>query len=271
MGMGYLPNGEYTEIPEQWFPLIDFFIPGIKPWYEVSNYGRIYNKFTNRFIPQDYRENEYRSISLSFRDGTSRNFELHRVIALLYCWNGPDFDYSKDVNHLDGVKGHNWAWNLEWCTHKENLDHCINAGLMPLGEERDNSVFTNEQVENICRLISEGKSNKEIKDIMQMQEGNIFKLIQNIKNGHCWKHVSKNHDLSNAYTRGTFTNEDKDKIYSYFQSNGINNSYKKILDYIGYDYSNSDDSELKRLNANICYLRNKFSNENQNNNNIYQV
>ena len=42
--MGYLPNGEYTDIPEQWFPLIDFFIPGIKPWYEVSNYGRIYNK-----------------------------------------------------------------------------------------------------------------------------------------------------------------------------------------------------------------------------------
>ena len=270
--MGYLPNGEYTNIPEEWFPLTDFFIPGIKPWYEVSNYGRIYNKFTDRFIPQDYRENEYRAVSLSFKDGTSRNFELHRVVALIYCWNGPDFDYTKDVNHRDGVKGHNWAWNLEWCTHKENLDHCIDTGLMPLGEDRDNSIFTNEQVDIICRLISEGKSNKEIKDIMQIQEGNISKLIQNIKNGHCWKHVSKNHDFSNAKTKSMLTNEDKHKICTYFQYNGTDISYKNILDYIGYDYSDLSKDELSCLNSTICYLRKKFFKENKYQyDNVYQV
>ena len=257
--MGILPNGEYTDIPEEWFPLTDFFIPGIQPYYEVSNYGRIYNKMTNTYIPQRYDEFIYNIVSLGFTNGTRRNFEVHRVIALIFVYNGPDFDYSKDVNHKDGIKGHNWAWNLEWVTHKENLIHCINSGLMPLGEDRQNSVFTNQQVEQICELISIGKTNKEIENIMQLYDHNVPTLIQNIKNGHCWKHISKKYDMSNANKKEVFSIDQINKICEYFEKYGRNVKYKEILDYLNIDYSNMDNKKLNCLNSCICGLRNKKS------------
>lgn len=254
--MGILPNGEYTDIPEEWFPLTDFHIPGIQLCYEVSNYGRIYNKITKNFIPKRYDEFEYNVVSLGFRDGARRNFEVHRIIALIFVYNW-DFDYSKDVNHKDGVKGHNWAWNLEWITHKENLDHCINTGLMPLGEDRKNAVFTNDQIEEICRLISEGKTDTQIENIMKLPNHNIPKTVQNIKNGHCWKHISQKYDMSKAHSRFNFTTDDIHKICKYFEDHGRDVGYKEILRFMNIDYSNMDNKKLDCLNACICGLRSK--------------
>lgn len=36
---------------------------------------------------------------------------------------------GKEVNHIDGIKAHCWATNLEWLTKKENLDHAVDLGL----------------------------------------------------------------------------------------------------------------------------------------------
>lgn len=51
--MGFLPNGEYTNIPEEWFPLTDYHFPGILPGYMVSNYSRIYSKLTDAYLPKN--------------------------------------------------------------------------------------------------------------------------------------------------------------------------------------------------------------------------
>lgn len=254
--MGILPNGEYTDIVEDWFPLTEFHIPGIQPYYEVSNYGKIYNKLTGNFIPQVYNEFQYNDAGFAFRDGTRHNFRVHRVIGLVFVWNGPDFDYSKDINHIDGVKGHNWAWNLEWVTHKENMNHCIDTGLMPMGELRKNSAFTDDQIEMICQLISEGKTDTEIENIMQLPYHNIPKTVQNIKTGHCWNHISKKYDMSKKYSKYHFTENEIHKICKYFECHG-RVKYKEILDYMGIDYSAMSTKELGYLNSCICDLRNK--------------
>ena len=212
---------------------------------------------TNTYLPKRYDEFNYNVVSLGFRDGTRKNFEVHRIIALIYVYNGPDFDYSKDVNHKDGIKGHNWSWNLEWATHKENINHCINTGLMPLGEERNNSIFTNDQIKKMCELISQGKTNAEIEILMQLHNCNIPKTIQNIKNGHCWKHISKDYDLSNAHSKFKFTREEIHKICKYFEDNGRNVGYKEVLRYMNIDYSNMDNKKLDCLNSCICGLRSK--------------
>lgn len=130
---------------------------------------------------------------------------------------------------------------------------------MPLGEERENSRYTNEQIKLICKLISEGKSNTEIMKITGFPKHSIFKLIQNIKNGHCWKHISCNYDFSNAKNKNVFRDGQIHKICEYFQNNGTNCLYKNVLDYIGIDYSNISEKELDCLNAAICNLRTKKS------------
>ena len=157
-----------------------------------------------------------------------------------------------DVNHIDGIKYHNWIWNLEWNTRKENIDHAINTGLFNLGETRENSNITNDQANTICKLIQDGKSPSEIELITGIQ--GAAQISTNIKMGLSWKHISCNYDFSNAYSRFLFTDEQIHMICKAFELLGRDTSTKDILYMIKYDYSGKD---MKKLNAAICAYRNK--------------
>lgn len=71
----------------------------------------------------------------AFRDdGTSyimrcyKNTSVHRLVAL--TWLGAPPEGRKCVNHKDGIKTNNHYSNLEWVSHKENIHHAIDAGLI---------------------------------------------------------------------------------------------------------------------------------------------
>lgn len=184
--------------------------------------------------------------------------EVHRIIAMIFVFNPYIYYDDKQVNHIDGIKGHNWSWNLEWVTNKENMDHCIKTGLMTLGEKRKNSKFNNDQIEYICQLISEGKTDTEIKNLMNLNNCNVPKLVQNIKNGHCWKHISQNYDMSKSYKRRRFTDSEIHKICNYFELNKTANyNYKNVLEYIGIDWRKLDRKELNCIISCLSSIKNK--------------
>ena len=51
--------------------------------------------------------------------------QVHRLVARAFFGNKEGFD----VNHKDGNKQNNTISNLEWCTHKENMQHAFRTGL----------------------------------------------------------------------------------------------------------------------------------------------
>ena len=51
---------------------------------------------------------------------------LHRLLAITFI---PNPNGYRDVNHKDGDKLNNTLDNLEWCTHKDNIQHAVKAGL----------------------------------------------------------------------------------------------------------------------------------------------
>jgi hypothetical protein len=242
---------------EAWIPITNDIVPNIMSHYLISTYGRIYNQVTGNYLPQNrlYNKDKYITIHLSTYNG-SVCAQPHRLVAMVFLGCVEGYEHL-DVNHKDGIKYHNWLWNLEWCTKSENVQHAIRNDLFNLGETRDNSILTNDQANQICKLIENGLSANEIDKEMKLNNCDIKKIVQNIKNGHSWKHISKNYDFSNAYRKERFSEEEINKICRYFQDNGTSIGYREILKYLGYNDKAMDQKTLDVYNAAICGIRNR--------------
>lgn len=95
------------------------------PNYQVSNFGNIKNKKTNRLLKSKLgRDGRYLSVYLcnNEKENTQR---VHRLVAEAFLGKQPGLM----VNHIDGNKLNNRVENLEWCTAKDNNLHAIKNGL----------------------------------------------------------------------------------------------------------------------------------------------
>ena len=204
-----LPRGLEIIEQEKWATITDCIVSNIAPIYSISTYGRVYNSKTGNYLPQNifYNKDKYITISLSLLDGTHTFKQIHRLELETFIPIKNSDDY--EVNHKDGIKYHNWIWNLEWVTHKDNMIHAIDNNLFKFGSDRSNTVYDEQLIHYICNLISKGYSYKQVEKILGFD---CEKLYHNIKNGHCWKHISKQYDFSNAFKRSSLSNVEKDMI-----------------------------------------------------------
>ena len=74
-----------------------------------------------------------------------KTVRLHRAVAKAFI---PNPENLPEVNHIDGNKLNNHASNLEWTTHKKNMEHAYSTGLAKngFGDESSRSILTAEQV-----------------------------------------------------------------------------------------------------------------------------
>lgn len=110
-------------------------------------------------------------------------YRVHRLVAQYYIENK---DNKPFVNHIDGNKLNNHASNLEWVTHRENMDHAISTGLIKRGEENPTSKFTEEQVHSVCKLIQMGYRSNDIADTCRVP----VSLVSGIRAKVVWSHIS---------------------------------------------------------------------------------
>lgn len=94
------------------------------PKYFVSRDGSVYSARHNRLIRLRPRPNGkgYYHVMVG-----AREMYIHRLVALAFI---PNPDGLKQVNHIDGVKSHNNASNLEWVSQSQNLKHAYSMGLI---------------------------------------------------------------------------------------------------------------------------------------------
>jgi DNA-binding CsgD family transcriptional regulator len=115
------------------------YIEGTNEYYSVSDTGLIRSNsriitdslgrktaYPEKILELQINEFGYSSIKLSsaFR---SKRFLVHRLVAQAFI---PNPDNKPEVNHIDSNTGNSNVSNLEWVTHKENMEHASTQGRM---------------------------------------------------------------------------------------------------------------------------------------------
>lgn len=122
--------------------------------YEISNKGRIITKH-GKLSKAKIVENEYVGCSVVFEDGFLTG-GVHRAVAYAFIPNDDPIN-KVEVNHIDGIKHHNWVENLEWCTKEENQQHEVRVLKQRNGDKHYHNVVTEEQAIEIYNLCKEGE------------------------------------------------------------------------------------------------------------------
>lgn len=129
----------------------------LKPWYKLSNHGRVLRTKKNKsdLMPQTLCSGYH---IVQFRTASSGNLNeyTHRLVASTFVQN-IDPTILVEVNHIDGNRHNNYYKNLEWVTHEQNVDHAVRTGLAkgcpgkPVINLTTGEVFKN--ISEACRYL----------------------------------------------------------------------------------------------------------------------
>lgn len=104
--------------------------------YQISNYGRVKSVkrkvirgngreqlVKERLLKQAEKKNGYLYVVL-YKEGKMKHYLVHQLVAKHFIPNPNNY---KEVNHKNENKKLNVVWNLEWVSHKYNINYgtCI--------------------------------------------------------------------------------------------------------------------------------------------------
>lgn len=103
-------------------------VVGYEGLYLVSREGDVYSIKNKRLLSQKKYYNGtlnkkiYRMVRLcdKLSGRANKDYYVHRLVATAFI---PNPESKDEVNHIDGNPENNSVDNLEWTTHKENMNH----------------------------------------------------------------------------------------------------------------------------------------------------
>lgn len=98
-------------------------IKGYEGLYAVTSCGKVWSHRRTKYLSAHNGNSGYSQVIL-YKNGKAKAYSVHRLVAMMYI---PNPENKSCVNHIDENKLNNALNNLEWVTHKENINHgtCI--------------------------------------------------------------------------------------------------------------------------------------------------
>lgn len=142
-------------------------IEGLNGLYQISNLGSVrrlyrisksnrpikkgkYDAHLQPIIMKQYLSNYwYPSVCITINKQKFR-FKIHRLIAQAFI---PNPENKPCINHKNSIPTDNRIENLEWCTHRENMEHASRNNRFPerKGVMSARAKLTEYQVRRILR------------------------------------------------------------------------------------------------------------------------
>jgi len=112
-------------------------IPEYEGMYLVSSWGKVkslswHNTGKEQVLRPRIVGNGYVQVVLC-KGCKCENRYVHRLVAEAFISNSNNF---KEVNHMNECKTDNEVWNLEWCSHRYNINYgnCIRKHSRPVNQ-----------------------------------------------------------------------------------------------------------------------------------------
>lgn len=176
---------------EKWEPVKNY-----NKYYEVSDSGKV--RSITRSVPVNsiqgskivqgrvlkagLSSNGYVSVTLS-KFGKFKYPSVHRLVAEAFIPNPKNLP---QVNHKDGDKTNNNAWNLEWVDEIGNMKHASDLGLVDnRGVKSPNNKYSEEIIIEVKKLLTEGLSTVKISKLTGVNRTTVYR----VKTGQQWSHI----------------------------------------------------------------------------------
>jgi hypothetical protein len=166
--------------------------------YEVSNLGRLrsldYKRSGKvRVLKPAKSPDGYMKTVLVNDEGKYCSWTVHLFVMLAFVGKKPE---GLEVNHKNGDKTDNRVENLEYVTHKQNVQHSFDNGFeKPLrGEDNPTSKLTNKDVLEIREYVKNKREQgvryygrKELADKYGISEYHIKDIVSGRRG--IWSHI----------------------------------------------------------------------------------
>lgn len=161
---------------EAWRP-----VPGLEGRYEASTHGRLRwvgravgVTYPGRIVTGSLNQDGYLYLRPYVRPDR-RTARVHQLVALAFLGPCPE---GLEVNHIDGNRGNNAPWNLEYVTHDENIKHAARAGNMRNdGELNPRAKLTEDDVRQIRRRAAEGVSQYKLAKEYGLNQSTVSSVV----------------------------------------------------------------------------------------------
>lgn len=157
------------------------------PGYEIGSDGSIWSRrIGNKWKKMKLQDNGagYLTVILYKKDGyTNERILVHKLVLTAFRGKRPK---GMECRHLDGNRGNNNLYNLQWGTIHENIKDKKRHGNFIQGEKQWASKITENDVRQIRKLRKEkGYTLFKLAKIFNVTFTNIGLIIQR----KTWKHV----------------------------------------------------------------------------------
>jgi len=228
---------------ENWEMITDVVLEDIRPYYYISDYGRIFSAISNRLLIPTIATTGYNVVSLGKNDGTRETVYVHRAVMLTFNYiQGCE---SLQVNHDDGIKINNVIDNFEWVTIAENVEHASKNGLLLTGEDAPWTKVTDKQVHEICKLYIQGYGITEISRIIDCGVDSVFNIIH----GNNRTDISSNYDIV-LRAKNHFTDDQVHfmcKVFSEYKEDDFEFAYTIICDNLKINPTVNERKYIRRI------------------------